>query len=421
MKKQPPPPTVASIADPRTYGRPVPALQSRRPTGAVTWPVILLEGEEKAGKTWAALTLSASERIGDTYVLDLGEGSSDEYGAIPGVDYYPVIHDGDFWTVYDQIRAVKLAAYLAVENADLPVVLIIDSMTDEWSGLKNWASALAAGSKRNQQILAEDPNAEIVVSTNHWNAAADKHQLLMRELLSFPGIVIVTAQGKEVAEMRNGEPVPGKKIWKVNAQNNLCFTVDAWIRMRRGMDPAAVGIRSVHCGMKFGAEPKPLRAKGNNFLEWFIFDLLKLDPTKAHVRDMRYLSSNDDQPAAGRPTRRLPGPAENTPPPERTPVPVTDTRYTQQKLPDRQWRELLLAELASWAALYEVDRGEYLKRVFEATGAAELSDIDATVLRDTLLARSVHVTGLLRERGDTDAVALIEQGRWLHQRVSAVT
>ena len=71
-------------------------IKSRKPTGVVPYPVILLEGPEKAGKTWAALLLSRSERVGQTYVLDLGEGSADEYGAIPGVRYEVLEHDGTY-------------------------------------------------------------------------------------------------------------------------------------------------------------------------------------------------------------------------------------------------------------------------------------------------------------------------------------
>lgn len=62
-------------------------LKTRKPTGAVPWPLVLLEGEEKAGKSWALAELSASDKVGDTYWFDLGEGAADEYGAIPGARY----------------------------------------------------------------------------------------------------------------------------------------------------------------------------------------------------------------------------------------------------------------------------------------------------------------------------------------------
>ena len=54
-------------------------IKARKPTGAVPYPVILIEGEEKAGKSYAAALLSTSPRVGATYWLDLGEGSADEY------------------------------------------------------------------------------------------------------------------------------------------------------------------------------------------------------------------------------------------------------------------------------------------------------------------------------------------------------
>src|SRR3712207_7265593 len=52
-----------------------------------SWPCILLEGEEKAGKSWALAQFSASDKIGMLYWIDLNEGAGDEYGAIPGAKY----------------------------------------------------------------------------------------------------------------------------------------------------------------------------------------------------------------------------------------------------------------------------------------------------------------------------------------------
>ena len=39
-------------------------LKTRKPTGRVPWPCILLEGEEKSGKSWALAQFSTSDRIG---------------------------------------------------------------------------------------------------------------------------------------------------------------------------------------------------------------------------------------------------------------------------------------------------------------------------------------------------------------------
>src|SRR4028119_1593003 len=77
----------------------VSGLKTRQPTGRVPWPCILLEGEEKAGKSWALAQFSSSDKIGALYWIDLNEGAGDEYGAVPGARYQLVEHDGSYAAV----------------------------------------------------------------------------------------------------------------------------------------------------------------------------------------------------------------------------------------------------------------------------------------------------------------------------------
>src|SRR5690606_11788684 len=107
-------------------------LKTRKPTGRVPWPLILVEGEEKSGKSWMCAELSASEKVGRTFWIDLGEGCADEYGAIPGARYEIVEHTGSFWEIYGAVLEIRDLAEKAQANNDLPVALVIDSMTAEW-------------------------------------------------------------------------------------------------------------------------------------------------------------------------------------------------------------------------------------------------------------------------------------------------
>jgi hypothetical protein len=261
-------------------------LKTRPPTGAVPWPFVLLEGEEKSGKTYAAAALSASDKVGRVLWLDLGEGSSDEYGALPGARYEVIEHDGTYGQVLNAILAAKeLAA--AVKPGDPPLVLVIDTMTNLWDGLKDWASDRAKGSTSNRKRLQEDPNAEVRVSTNLWNDAGARHKKVMTALLTFPGIVIGTARGKTVVEIGpGGSPIEGSKIWKVEGHKNLPFDATAWVRMHRTEPAAVIGVRSLRFGIRPGKdEPKPLPEDWS--LEWFIFEALGCDPALAHVRDVK--------------------------------------------------------------------------------------------------------------------------------------
>jgi hypothetical protein len=245
-----------------------------------------MEGGEKAGKSFTAALFSASEKVGQTYWIDISEGAADEYGAIPGARYLVVEHDGTFATILPAVEEIRAEAEKAHAAGEPPVVLVIDSMTAEWDFLKDWASKQARKSDANQKRLASDANAEIKVSMNLWNDVAAKHRRLMTLLLTFPGIVVLTARGKEVASLDDGgRPIEGSKEYKVEGHKNLAFDASAWVRLSRDSAPKVIGLRSVHSGMRPGVDkPKPAP---QFTLEWLVFDVLKCDPKVAHVRDIK--------------------------------------------------------------------------------------------------------------------------------------
>lgn len=265
-------------------------LKTRQPTGRVPWPCILLEGEEKAGKSFALAQFSASDRIGALYWIDLNEGAGDEYGAVPGANYQLIEHDGSYASVLAAVQAVKAEARRAADAGEPPVVLAIDTGSAIWDGLKDWASARAATSARNREVLKRDPNAEIVISQNLWNDAGARWRKLQTELLTFPGVVVVTARGKEVTEVdANGRPIEGQKTWSVQTHREFPYAATVWVRLRRGRRPLIVGARSVHVGIKPNADPAKEVTDpevDGRLLEWLVFDALKCDPGTAHVRDL---------------------------------------------------------------------------------------------------------------------------------------
>ncbi|MGY1690702.1 hypothetical protein [Geodermatophilus sp. SYSU D01105] len=268
----------------------LPGLKTRQPTGRVPWPCILLEGEEKAGKSWALAQFSTSDKIGALYWIDLNEGAGDEYGAIPGANYEIIQHDGSYAAVLAAVQAVKAEARRAADAGEPPVVLGIDTGSAIWDGLKDWASDRAAKSARNRELLKRDPNAEVTISQNLWNDAGSRWRKLQTELLTFPGIVVVTARGKEVTEVdANGRPIEGQKTWSVQTHREFPYAASVWMRLRRGRRPLLVGARSVHIGIKPNTDPaKEVTdpAATGRLLEWLVFDALKCDPGTAHVRDL---------------------------------------------------------------------------------------------------------------------------------------
>lgn len=266
-------------------------IRARKPTGIVPWPLILIEGGEKAGKSWAAAELTASPRVGTTYWLDLGEGAGDEYGAIPGAQYMLIEHDGSWADVYAQVEAVRAEATRAHTAGEPPIVLVFDSMSAEWELLKGIADMKARRrlAKKGRAVKADE---EPDISMDIWNEVNGKHRRLMTMLMTFPGIVVMTARGKEVAALDSGgRPIQGSKEYKVEGQKNLGYDATVWVRVSRDHPPVVVGARSVHAGVQPGVD-KPRPVPGLT-LERVIFDVLKCDPGTAHVRDMPALSTDE--------------------------------------------------------------------------------------------------------------------------------
>ena len=268
-------------------------IKTRKPTGAVPWPLILIEGGEKSGKSWQLAEFTADERIGQAYWIDLGEGSADEYAAIEGTDYLVVDHDGTWRDIFEQVKAIRDEAARANKAGEKPVVLFIDSMTAEWDQLKDWVGTRARQSKYAKQQLARDPDAEIKPAMNLWNDANDRHNRLMHLLMTFPGIVVVTARGKMVAALDGaGKPIPNEKEYKVEGHKNLAFDASAWVRLSRDEAPKVVGVRSVAHGIRPGVD-KPIPAPSFS-VSWLVFDILKCDPATAQVRDLQELDHTPD-------------------------------------------------------------------------------------------------------------------------------
>ncbi|OCB57665.1 hypothetical protein A5677_17020 [Mycobacterium malmoense] len=264
------------------------AIRTRKPTGIPPYPLVLVEGPEKSGKSYAAAQFTASDKLGQCYWLDLGEGAADEYAAIPGADYLIVEHDGTWHDIIGQVTEIHTAA----AGSDKPVVLIIDSMTAEWELLKDWASMRARESKFAQKKLREDPNAEIKPSMNLWNDAGDRHHRLMRLLMTFPGIVVMTARGKEVAALdSDGKPIPNAKEYRVEGHKTLPYDASVWVRLSRDEPPTVIGCRSVHSGLRPGVD-RPQRYPDFN-LEHLIFDVLKINPAEAQARELTDLVSDE--------------------------------------------------------------------------------------------------------------------------------
>jgi hypothetical protein len=277
-------------------------LYTEVPDGAVPYPMILVEGEEKAGKSWVAAEFTGSDKVGRSFWFEFGfEGTARQYGAVPGARYQIVPFKGlyDLMAKLAHVRKIAVAAKAAGEK---PVVVVVDTMSAEWKTLAKWAEWKARGSKENRKRLEADPNAEVIVGPAYWNPATDRHYELLNLLASIPGIVILTARGKEVTEFgANGQPLPnGQKTWSVEAQKNLGFDSTAWVRMHRGKNgrrgrAELIACRSTFAGIRPGEDSALVMPKDRNVLEWLVFDYMKCDPDKAYCRPVSQDGADDDR------------------------------------------------------------------------------------------------------------------------------
>lgn len=288
----------------------IPALRTRRPTGRVPWPLILIEGPEKSGKSWACAQFSTSSRIGQMYWIDLGEGAADEYGAIPGANYLVVEHDGTWSQIVAAVEAVKAEAARAAQAGEPPVVLVIDSMTAEWDMLKDWASDKArsrhnAKARRyNRPELAADEEPKI--SMDLWNEANSRHRRLMTTLMTFPGVVLLTARGKDVAALDDkGTPIPNAKEYRVEGHKTLGFDVSCWIRLDRTKPGTVIGVRSVYVGIRPGYDD-PIELARDWTVEGIVFDTLGCAPAAAHTRNLTQLRPAEPEPVPAAEPRPAP-------------------------------------------------------------------------------------------------------------------
>lgn len=279
----------------------------RPPSGVPSNPVILLEGGELTGKTYAALLLTASDRVGRSWMMQLGETDGDPYGAIIDPQGRPVRHqlvehDGTWLDIITAAEQIHAAGHAAVAAGELPPVWIFDSMSLEWEMLGTWANNRAAASDRNKGILAKDPNADIDVGHLYWNAVNRRHSRLMGLFRTFPGIVVLTARGKYVTKFEGGKPTKQRE-YTLDAQKQLGFHTKLWVRLARNERPVIIGARLPNGGVDPGQD-HPVRIDGRRderfrgvefSLEWLVFDFMGYDPARAQVHSLNE-PVVDDQP-----------------------------------------------------------------------------------------------------------------------------
>lgn len=202
-------------------------IRTRKPTGKAPWPMLLLAGVEKSGKSYACAALSASDLIDRTFYIEVGEGSADQYGALPGARYEIVEHDGSWKGILAACEAA-----VAEPTDGKPHAIVLDSASELWALLSDEQQAIA--SKRGKDTITMD----------QWNAAKKRWRKIIDTLRASKGPVILTARLDLVTVMKDGKPTTEKQ-WKARAEKDLPYEVDGVIELKEPRKPVVAGIRTV--------------------------------------------------------------------------------------------------------------------------------------------------------------------------------
>ncbi|NAE18220.1 AAA family ATPase [Enterococcus hirae] len=216
------------------------ALRTRKPTGKPPWPIILIAGAEKTGKSYACAAASASAFIDRTFWISVGEDDPDELGALPGARFEIVEHDGTYRGV---LGAIDAAAAQPFDPAK-PNMIVLDSATRLWDLIVDDAQAVA-NSRRNAKAGEDSP-----ISMDLWNAAKAKWANAMTLLRAHRGPSLVTSRYDLVTVIERGKPTMEKE-WKIKAEKSLPYDVGAVVEMPARGEVYLDSVRS----LKFTSEP----------------------------------------------------------------------------------------------------------------------------------------------------------------------
>jgi hypothetical protein len=213
-------------------------LQTRRPTGKPPWPILVIAGAEKVGKSWACAEASASDLVGRTLWISTGEDDPDEYGAVPGARFEIVLHDG---TYRDTLRAINEAVDAPMIDGK-PNLIVIDSGTTAWDLLCDMAQADA--NRRASRKAGGRAVHEADISTDLWNVATQRWRHILKALRRHNGPSIITARLDVVTVFENGQPTKHKTA-KVKAQKSLPYDAGAIVELPARGEAWLTGVRSV--------------------------------------------------------------------------------------------------------------------------------------------------------------------------------
>jgi hypothetical protein len=227
-------------------------IKTRKPSGLPPWPIVLIAGAEKTGKSYACATASASQHIGRTFWIGCGEDDPDEYGAIAGARFEIVEHDGTYKAILDAITEASAEPF----DQDRPNMIVIDSATSLWDMLCAEAQVTAndRAARKARRYNKPVPDDDVQITMDLWNKAKSRWAKIIAALKDHRGPALVTARLESVAVMENGAPTANKEL-KIKSEKNLAYEVGAIVQIPRFGDYQLTGVRSLQFKAKDPSKP----------------------------------------------------------------------------------------------------------------------------------------------------------------------
>ena len=217
-------------------------IKTRQPSGKPPWPILLIAGMEKAGKTYAAAEASGSDLVGRTFWFALGEDEPDEYKPLGRFEI--VEYDGTYRSLVSTLsEAVKEPA----KAKGKPNLIVLDSGTRLWNLLSDMAQAEAnrrwanRDSNRGKQL----PDEGVQITMDLWNIAKSRWQNILDLLREHQGPSIITARLEQTTIVDgNGNPTKDK-AWKVQAEKSLPNDAGVIVELHSRGEAYLTGVRSL--------------------------------------------------------------------------------------------------------------------------------------------------------------------------------
>lgn len=213
-------------------------LRTRQPTGRPSWPIGLIAGRQKAGKSWQCALASASPLIDRTFWVSIGEHDPDEYGRIPGTRFEIVEHDGSYKQIVESVRDVAIEPRRGAK----PDLMVLDSGTRLWNMIHEHAQAQAA--KRARALNnGRMPNHEVPITNDLWTHAKAQWQQVLMYARAHNGPVLITARLDSVAVMENGQAT-AERTDRIQSEKGLPYDVDFVLELPQRGEAWLSGVRS---------------------------------------------------------------------------------------------------------------------------------------------------------------------------------